>query len=200
MKKLPTVNDGDILNEITFEPLSKKTWPLFVRLFGARGACGNCWCMYFRLKKDDFVQGKENEGNKERMKELVWSGAPTGVLGIYEGQAIGWCAFAPREDHLKLANSRVHKPIDNKPVWSITCFYIDKNFRRMGVSVAMLNGLIGVAREQKIKVVEAYPTIPTQEKLPDSFAWIGLYRSFEDAGFEIVDRTSKNRPMVRYYL
>ena len=61
MKKLPTVNDGDILNEITFEPLSKKTWPLFVRLFGARGACGNCWCMYFRLKKDDFVQGKENE-------------------------------------------------------------------------------------------------------------------------------------------
>ena len=70
----------------------------------------------------------------------------------------------------------------------------------MGVSVAMLNGLIGVAREQKIKVVEAYPTIPTQEKLPDSFAWIGLYRSFEDAGFEIVDRTSKNRPMVRYYL
>ncbi len=200
MKKVPSIKDGDILSDMIFEPLSKKNWPLFVQLFGERGACGNCWCMYFRLKKDDFVQGKENDGNKERMKELVWSDAPTGVLGIYESRAIGWCAFAPREDHLKLEHSRVHKRIDDLPVWSITCFFIDKSFRRMGVSVAMLKGLIDVARKQKIKVIEAYPTIPTQEKLADSFAWIGLYRSFEDAGFKIVDRTSKNRPMVRYNL
>lgn len=69
----------------------------------------------------------------------------------------------------------------------------------MGVSVAMLKGVIDIARREKIKIIEAYPTIPTQDKLPDSFAWIGLYRSFEEAGFKIVDRTSKNRPMVRYY-
>ena len=200
MKKTPSLKDSDLLSELTFEPLSKKNWPLFVQLFGERGACGNCWCMYFRLKKDDFVQGKENEGNKNSLKELVWAGLPTGVIGIYDGQAVGWCAFAPREDYLKLENSRVHKRIDDTAVWSITCFFIDKNFRRMGVSVAMLKGVIDIARRQKIKVVEAYPTIPTQEKLPDSFAWIGLYRSFEEAGFEIADRTSKNRPMVRYYL
>ena len=200
MKKIPSVKDSDILSELTFEPLSKKNWPLFVQLFGERGACGNCWCMYFRLKKDDFVQGKENEGNKNSLKELVWAGLPTGVIGIYDGQAVGWCAFAPREDYLKLENSRVHKRIDDTPVWCITCFFIDKNFRRMGVSVAMLKGVIEIARKQKIGVIEAYPTISTQEKLPDSFAWIGLYRSFEEAGFEIADRTSKNRPMVRYYL
>ena len=200
MKNTPAVIDDDILSELTFEPLSKKNWPLFVQLFGERGACGNCWCMYFRLKKEDFVAGKQDDGNKESMKELVWAGEPTGVLGIYEGQAIGWCAFAPRKDYLKLGNSRVHKPIDDEPVWSVTCFFIDKNFRRLGVSVAMLKGLIEVARKQKIKIIEAYPTIPTQEKLPDSFAWIGLYKSFERAGFNIVDRTSKSRPMVRYYL
>lgn len=199
-KKVPKIDDGDILTDLTFEPLSKKNWPLFVQLFGERGACGNCWCMYFRLRKDEFVAGKENDGNKEAMKELVWAGEPTGVLGIYEGQAIGWCAFAPREEYLKLANSRVHKPIDNEMVWSVTCFFVDKNFRRMGVSVAMLKGLIEVARKQKVKIIEAYPTIPTQEKLPDSFAWIGLYKSFERAGFRIVDRTSMSRPMVRYYL
>ena len=51
-----------------------------------------------------------------------------------------------------------------------------------------------------IKIIEAYPTTPTTERLPDSFAWIGLYKSFERAGFEIVDRTSVNRPMVRYYI
>ena len=185
---------------MTFAPLTKKTWQQFVELFGQKGACGNCWCMYFRLKKEEFVDGKVNDGNKEKMKELVWDDQPTGVLGFYEGQAIAWCAFAPREHYLKLENSRVHKPIDDKKVWAVTCFFIDKNFRRMGVSVAMLKGLIEVARKQKVKIIEAYPTIPTQETLPDSFAWIGLYKSFERAGFKIVDRTSKSRPMVRYDL
>jgi len=133
------------------------------------------------------------------MKELVWKERPTGILGFYEGQAIAWCAFAPREDFIKLESSRVHKRIDDKTIWSIPCFFIDKNFRRHGVSVELLKGVIKYAKENGIKIIEAYPTIPTQAKLPDSFAWIGLYKSFERAGFEIADRTSKNRPMVRYY-
>jgi hypothetical protein len=86
------------------------------------------------------VEEKENDGNKDAMKALVWSGMPTGILGLYNGEPVGWCAFAPREDHIKLENSRVHKRIDNEPVWSITCFFIDKNFRKMGISVAMLKG------------------------------------------------------------
>jgi len=199
-KKMPFTGEGNLIDELTFEPLSKENWAEFVALFGERGACGNCWCMHFRLKKEEFAEGKENDGNKEKMKELVWSNLSTGILCFYEGQAIGWCAFAPREAYLKLENSRVHKRIDNEPVWSITCFFIGKQFRRMGISVALLKGLINIARQQQIKVIEAYPTIPTQETLPDAFAWIGLYRTFEEAGFKIVDQTSKNRPMMRYYV
>lgn len=191
--------DPDFLNQLTFEPLTKTNWNKFVLLFGNKGACGNCWCMYYRLPKSDYQEGKTDDGNKDAMKELVWENKPTGVLAFYEGQAIAWCAFAPREDFIKLENSRVHKRIDDKAVWSIPCFFIDKNFRRHGVSVELLKGVIKYAREVGIKIIEAYPTTPTQEKLADSFAWIGLYKSFERAGFEIVDRTSQNRPMVRYY-
>jgi GNAT superfamily N-acetyltransferase len=192
-------NESDFTDQLTFEPLTKKNWNSFVSLFGNKGACGNCWCMYYRLTRADFTEGKADEGNKRAMKELVWEGKPTGLLGFYEGQAIAWCAFAPREDFMKLENSRVHKRIDDKPVWSIPCFFIVKNFRRQGVSVALLKGVIRYAREKGVKIIEAYPAIPTQEKLPDSFAWIGLYKSFERAGFEIADQKSKNRPMVRYY-
>ncbi len=199
MKKQLHTPEIDITADLVFEPLSRRNWALFTELFGERGACGNCWCMYFRLDKAEFTEGKQNDGNKNAMKQLVWDNMPTGLLGIYQGRAIGWLAFAPRADFPKLARSRVHKPIDGLPVWSVTCFFIDKDFRRMGVSVAMLKGLIDYAREQKIEVIEAYPTIPTQEVLPDSFAWIGLYKSFEKAGFKVVDRTSKSRPMVRYY-
>lgn len=133
------------LDQLSFEPLEKKNWNKFVQLFGDKGACGNCWCMYYRLSKSAFQEGKADDGNKTAMKNIVWANKPAGLLGLYEGRAIAWCAFAPREDFIKLENSRV------------------------------------------------------QEKLPDTFAWIGLYKSFERAGFEIVDRTSKNRPMVRYY-
>ncbi|WP_281321935.1 GNAT family N-acetyltransferase [Flavobacterium aestivum] len=199
MTKTKQPIDHEFLNQLTFEPLSKNNWAKFVQLFGNKGACGNCWCMSFRLKKQDFDEGKSNNGNKTAMKELVWSDKPTGILGFYEGQPIAWCAFAPREDFLKLENSRVHKRIDNKAVWSIPCFFIDKNFRRLGVSVELLKAVAKYAQHEKIKIIEAYPTIPTQEKLPDAFAWIGLYKSFDRAGFTIVDRTSKNRPMVRFY-
>lgn len=193
-------SEPDFLNQLTFEPLTKSNWNKFVRLFGDRGACGNCWCMYYRLSAPDFREGKMDNRNKDAMKEIVWDNKPAGILGIYEGEAIAWCAFAPREDFMRLEKSRVHKRIDSKKVWSIPCFFIDKNVRRNGVSVELLKGVIKYAETHGIEIIEAYPTIPTQEKLPDSFAWIGLYKSFKRAGFEIVDRTSKNRPMVRYFI
>lgn len=192
--------DNDFLKELKFEPLTKNNWNKFVELFGTKGACGNCWCMSFRLNKTDFDEGKVHDGNKNAMKNLVWNNQPTGLIGFFEDIPIAWCAFAPREDFLKLGKSRVHKRIDNKTVWSVPCTFIAKDFRRQGVSVALLKALIKYAKETGIKIIEAYPTIPTQDRLPDAFAWIGLYKSFERAGFEIVDRTSKNRPMVRYYV
>jgi GNAT superfamily N-acetyltransferase len=186
--------------QITVEPLTKKNWNKFVTLFGDRGACGNCWCMYYRLTNSDFKEGKIEDGNKRAMKEIVWGEKPTGLLGLLDGEAIAWCAFAPREDFIRLENSRVHKRIDDKPVWSIPCFFIHKQFRKAGVSLQLLKGAIKYAKENGISTLEAYPAIPTQERLPDSFAWIGLYKTFERAGFEIVDRTSRNRPMVRFYV
>jgi len=198
MKK-ESVVDNEFLAELTFEPLSKKNWLQFVQLFGAKGACGNCWCMYYRLTKTEFNQGKADDGNKELMKVLVWNDKPTGMLALYEGVAVAWCALAPRQDFDKLSRSRVHKPIDDKPVWSIPCFFIHKDFRRQGISVELLKAVILYAQKAGIEILEAYPTKPTTEVLPDSFLWIGLYRFFEKAGFKIVDQTSKNRPMVRYY-
>lgn len=199
MNKMKTDIDPDFLEQLTFEPLTRKNWDKFVQLFGKNGACGNCWCMYYRLSKADWRMGKVEDGNKRAMQEIVFSGKPAGLLGIYEGQAIAWCAFAPREDFIKLEKSRVHKRIDDLPVWSIPCFFIDKHFRKLGLSVALLKGVIDYAKKNGIKVIEAYPAIPTKGTLPDSFVWTGLFTSFERTGFEVADRTSINRPMVRYY-
>jgi GNAT superfamily N-acetyltransferase len=192
--------DKEFLSSLTFEPVTRDNWSKLVELFGPRGACGNCWCMYYRLGKPEFLEGKIDEGNKDALKELVWDQRPVGLLAVYEAQAIAWCAFAPREDFIKLERSRVHKRIDQLPVWSIPCFFVHKNFRRLGITVELLKGVIQYARQQNIGIIEAYPTIPTKVPLADSFGWIGIYSAFEKAGFKIADQTSKNRPMVRYYL
>ncbi len=191
---------GDLPGRLTIKPLRAGNWEKLVQLFGEKGACGNCWCMYYRLSNPDFKAGKQKGGNREALHSLAMQESPTGLIGFYEGLPVAWCAFAPREHYARLEKSRVHKRIDNLPVWSIPCFFIDKRFRNRGLSVAMLKAVIRYAGEAGIKVIEAYPVIPTKEKLPDAFAWVGLYRSFDRAGFKVVDNTSKNRPMVRYYL
>ncbi|MDP4221810.1 MAG: GNAT family N-acetyltransferase [Bacteroidota bacterium] len=185
---------------LRIEPLTRKNWDKFAELFGEKGACGNCWCMYYRLSNGQFKAGKSNDRNKLAMKEIVWNKKPAGLLGFLGEKAVAWCAFAPREDFIRLENSTVHKRIDDKKAWSIPCFFIDKKYRRSGVSFELLKGAIKYAGENDIKILEAYPAIPTKERLPDSFAWIGIYKTFERAGFKIVDRKSRNRPMVRYYL
>jgi GNAT superfamily N-acetyltransferase len=168
--------DTEFLNQFTIEPLTKGNWNKFLQLFGVKGACGNCWCMYYRLSRADFAEGKTDDGNRKAIKELVWNNKPTGLMGIYQGQAIAWCAFAPREDFIKLGKSRVHKRIDDKPVWSIPCLFIDKKFRGIGISVEFLKGVVNYAKDKGISLIEAYPTIPTTPRIPDSFAWIGLYK------------------------
>jgi GNAT superfamily N-acetyltransferase len=188
------------LELLTFEPLTKTNWKKFVQLFGNNGACGNCWCMFYRLKKADFMEGKINGKNKESMRRIVMKNYPTGILGFYKEQPIAWCAFAPREHLIRLENSRVHKRIDDVNVWSITCFFIDKNFRQRGISAELLKGVIEYARQNNIQVIEAYPTILSVAYLPDSFIWTGLYKTFKRVGFKVVNHTSKNRPMVRYYI
>ena len=123
-----TTSDTNFAGSLKFEPLTKRNWNQFVQLFGDKGACGNCWCMYYRLKGNEFTEGKINNGNKNAMKEIVWAGQPTGILAFHDDVPIAWCAFAPREDFMKLANSRVHKTIDDKLVWSIPCTFIGKNY------------------------------------------------------------------------
>ena len=201
MKK-KTLNDPDpdFMSHLTFEPLSVSNWDKFVALFGERGACGNCWCQAYRYRKADFIAGQKNDLNKKRMKDLVWNNRPTGIMAFYKEEAIAWCALAPRKDLVRMEQSRVHKRIDDKPVWSITCFFVKKPYRMKGVSEIMLKAVIEYSGENGIPVIEAYPLVPTSGKLPDPFAWTGLYSSFEKVGFRIVDHSSKNRPMVRYYV
>lgn len=155
--------------------------------------------MAWRLNHAEFEKQK-GAGNKRAMKKLVEEKEQIGIIAYLEGEPIGWCSVAPREKFIRLESSRVLKPIDNKPVWSITCFFLAKDFRRKGLSVDLLKGVIAFCKKRGVKILEAYPIIPYSKNMPAAFAWTGFVTSFKKAGFKVAKRWSKARPIMRYYL
>jgi len=188
-----------IAGKLSFASLSSVNWKEFEALMGEKGGCGNCWCMYFRLSYKDF-QANKPDGNKKLMKQLVNKGMPQGLIASIDKEPVGWIALAPREDYMRMENSRSFKRIDDKPVWSITCFFIKKGFRHKGLSSELIKGTIDFAKKKKIKTLEAYPAIPYAEKVPHPFLWVGVLSSFIKNGFSIVQQNSKSRAMVRIEL
>lgn len=177
-------------------PASAERWRDLECLFGENGACGGCWCMTWRLKRSEFEKQK-GPGNKRALKHLVESGRPPGVIAYVEGRPAGWCAVAPREQYPVLGRSRTLAPVDDQPVWSISCFFIAREFRGQGVTRPLLEGAAKFAKTQGAKVVEGYPHDLGESKLPPPFVWTGLLSSFEKAGFSEAARRSPKRPIMR---
>ena len=188
-----------MINKLSFKPLTENTWDNFVELFGSRGACGGCWCMAWRLTASQFKEHKGNT-NKRLMKKLVKDKEQIGIIAYDGKNPIGWCAVAPREKFIRLENSKVLAKIDDEPVWSITCFFISKNYRRIGISTELLKAVIEFCRKKKVRILEGYPAVPYNSNIPAAFAWTGIPSAFEKAGFTEAARRSKSRPIMRYHL
>ncbi len=182
-----------------FHPLTPDRWQDFEALFGPRGACGGCWCMWWRLSRAEFDRQK-GEGNRLAMKAVVESGQVPGILAYAEGKPVGWCSVAPREQFDALARSRVLRPVDDAPVWSVVCFFVDKAYRRRGLTVALLRAAVDYAAAHGAVIVEGYPTEPKKPDAPAPFLYMGTVSAFLQAGFKEVARGSPSRPIMRYVI
>jgi GNAT superfamily N-acetyltransferase len=190
-------NTKEIFSNIEFHPLTEDRWPDFEELFGERGACGGCWCMWWRLKRSEFEKQKGNK-NKEAMLQIVKSGDIPGIIAYYNKKPIAWCSVSPREKYPVLDRSRVLKRVDEKPVWSIVCFFVAKPYRKIGLTVVLLKYVIKYCKEKGAEIVEGYPIHPKKPNMPDVFAYTGLMAAFQKAGFKEVARRSETRPIMRY--
>lgn len=185
------------LPDLIFHPCTPARWSDLEELFGERGACGGCWCMFWRLPRKEFDAGK-GEGNKRAFKEIVSANLAPGLLAYVGQEPAGWCALAPREVYVALDRSRILKPVDAQAVWSISCLFIKKPYRRKEVSTQLLKAAVEFAAKRGAKIVEGYPVEPSMEKMPDPFLWHGIPSAFKAAGFAEVLRRSKSRPIMRF--
>ena len=183
--------------KLQFQALTPSRWHDLEKLFGERGACGGCWCMWWRMKRAEFKQ-KKDEKNKKAFKKIVASGEIPGIIAYVGGEPVGWCALAPREKYPLLENSRVLARIDDQPVWSVVCFFVAKPFRGKGVTGQLAKAAVAYARKRGAKIVEGYPVEPKKGRMPDPFVYTGLVSTFRSAGFVETLRRSETRPIMRY--
>lgn len=181
------------------KPLTPSRWSDFEELFGPRGACGGCWCMYWRLRSADFEKSK-GRGNKLSIKALVDGRKVPGLLAYRDGTAVGWVCVAPREDFIRFERSRLFQPLDDLPVWSIVCLFVAKPYRNSGVSVKLIKSAVDYVRSKGGKIVEAYPVRPKKDPMPDVFAYTGLYSAYLKADFKVCEWRSDTRPVMRRHL
>ena len=189
------------MQAVEFQPLTTDRWRDFEKLFGKNGACAGCWCMWWRLRRSEWERRK-GQSNKRAFKRLAASGRPLGIHAYADNEPVGWCAVGLRETLGALDRSRVLAPVplpeNATPVWSISCFFIARPFRRKHLGTKLLKAAAAYGKLNEATVVEGYPTDPKGKNYPDAFAFMGLLAAFKKAGFQEVARRSQTRLIVRY--
>ncbi len=186
--------------QIETKELTPKLWPAVEELFGARGACGGCWCMWWRVERGGKLwETTKGAPAKKMFRHLVVSGQARGVLAFVEGKPVGWCAIGPRQDFPRLERVRAYRRADLDGVWSVNCFFIAREFRGRSVARALLRAAVRACRRLGAKLIEGYPVTTTRDgkSLPAAFAWTGPLKIFKDERFSVVQRLSPTRPLVR---
>ncbi len=166
-------------------PLLPTDWPVIETLFGPKGACAGCWCMYWRTPGGKAWKTATNEGNRARFAELVQGGQAHGVLAFEGEEPVGWCAVGPRVDFVRLEGSKVLARPGSAGTWSLNCLYIPARHRGKGVATALVAAATAHAFHLGAAEVEAYPVEPQQpgKKMPAAFAWTGVPPIFAAAGY-----------------
>ena len=180
---------------LDIHPLTPDRWNDLEKLFGKGGGYGGCWCMWFRLRRKDFGANRAPE-NKAALKTLVKSGPPPGLIAYVDDNPAAWVSLDDRTRFPMLEHSRSNKRIDDKPVWSIVCFVVGRDYRRQGMMSTLLEGAVDYARKNGATTLEAFPVEPTTELKADR-GYQGIASVFKTAGFREVARLSNGRPVMR---
>ena len=153
--------------------------------------------MWWRLSRAQFER-QRGARNKRALKRIVKSGQVPGLVAYAGREPVGWVALAPRPSYPVLGRSRVLKPVDDEPVWSVVCFFVAKEFRRRGVTSKLLGAAAAYARKCGAKILEGYPVEPKRgARWADPFVYTGHVSAFRRAGFREVARRSPTRPLMR---
>ncbi|MGY4766306.1 GNAT family N-acetyltransferase [Kribbella sp. CWNU-51] len=178
--------------ELTVRPLTPETWAAFADLAERHnGVWGGCWCTFFQTLHDEKTfEAADNRTLKER---LVADGRAHAAL-VFDGDvAVGWCEYGAPQELPNINHRKEYEAgLDEPPDYRLTCFFIDRRYRRQGVSAVALRGALELIAQAGGGVVEAYPQDTAGKQITASFLYNGTRSLFEQAGFAYSRPKGKN--------
>lgn len=180
--------------EFQFLPVTRQRLPDLARFSEEHGKFRYCSCMRWRMPSTLYRRSTKAD-RVTALESLVRQGTPIGVLAYTDGEPIAWCSIAPRETYAALERYRALPRIDEAPVWSVVCFFVDRRFRRQGLTTLLLQAAVDYARSQGAEIVEGYPVEPGSR----SYTYMGSPSTFRQVGFRDVSPQGQVRQVMRYF-
>jgi ribosomal protein S18 acetylase RimI-like enzyme len=177
-------------------PLDETTWSDFARLVESHnGVWGGCWCMAFHA--EGVGSAKTAERNRSEKECRVREGRAHAAL-VYDGPTcVGWCQFGPTDELPRVKHRRAYlDDLGAPPDWRITCFFVDRAYRRRGVAATALEGALLEIGRLGGGTVESYPEDVDDRSVSASFLYNGTVALFEGHGFERTRRLGKHHWVV----
>lgn len=178
--------------QVEFHPVTRERIADLARFSEAHGKFRYCSCMRWRMTSTEFKRSTK-ETRIAALDDMVCTSTPVGVLAYLDGEPIGWCSVAPRETLAGLERYRALPRIDEKDVWSVVCFFVDRSARRQGVTLGLLRAAVKYACSQGATLIEGYPVDPGAR----IYTYMGSISTFQEAGFENVTPRDQQRTIMR---
>jgi GNAT superfamily N-acetyltransferase len=183
--------------KLTILPLTRDLWPALEGLFGKAGASNGRWCMYWRI--GGAYRKNPRGANRDALQQIVKRGSPPGLVAFDRDLPVGWCQLTPRDALPWLDRMWWFQRVDDVPVWSISCFYVRRPYRRQGVITQLIFAALKTAKRAGAAALEAY-LIDTSAPKSSSNIFVGAASAFARAGFKEVARRAAARPIMRHDL
>jgi hypothetical protein len=184
------------VDDFVVRPLTPETWDAFALLAERHnGVFGGCWCTWFHtFYSEKTFDAADNRALKQR---LVNEGKAHAALVFDGDEAVAWAEYGTPEElpniyHLKEYEAELDRPAD----YRITCVFVDKKYRRKGLTEVAIRGALDLIAEAGGGTVEGYPHDTTDGKKASV-----LYNStrgvFERAGFDYLRPKGKRNCVMR---
>jgi GNAT superfamily N-acetyltransferase len=183
---------------ITTKECGPELWGDVEALFGPNGACGGCWCQWWRIEKGERWAAVKGTVAKRRLRKQVLSGAVHAIVAFDGETPVGWCTYGPRDSFPRLNRARTLACDDSASVWSVPCFFVARGHRGRGVAGAMLAHAVRAMKKRGVSLVEGYPSRPGSDgRYVAAFAWTGTESLFAKAGFADAGGPAASKHRVR---